>query len=149
MTTVTGKGRPKGFQLIPEGNQVLHITNVVGKPRANVKLVEMDMHNVDGISLTGKRKQSYNLDNEGGYAAFYWLVKGLFDIDLDDGDQFDIDQLEGAYGVFEIVHKKVEKNDGSGDFLTFSNIKSTVGPADGFDGAPVAAAAASSGEDWG
>lgn len=147
MTTVTGKGKPKGFRLVPEGEQVLHITEVKGLPRSNVKQVEMKMTDAEGVSLTGNRKQTYDLTSDGGYAAFYYLVLNGFGVDLDDGDEFDIDQLEDTYVVAEIVHKEVEKKDGTG-VLTFSNIAKVVGKADGFDGA---APASSDGddEDWG
>ena len=130
--TVRGKGKPKGFRLIPEGEQILHITEVAGKPRAGIKLVEMKMTNVDGISLTGSRKQVYDLESDGGYAAFYYLVLNGLGIDLDDGDEFDISELEDAYIVADIVHKHVPRREGDGE-MTFSNIAKVIGPAPGFE----------------
>ena len=136
--TIRGKGKPKGFQLIPEGEQVLHITGVEGTPRAAIQTVSMEMHNADGISLTGNRKQSYNLNNDGGYAAFYYLVLNGLGVDLDEGDEFDIADLEDVYVLAEIVHNKVPKKDkDSGqvipdEYMTFANIKKIIGPAEPF-----------------
>jgi len=130
--TVRGKGKPKGFRLIPEGEQILHITEVAGKPRAGIKLVEMKMTNVDGISLTGSRKQVYDLENDGGYAAFYYLVLNGLGVDLEEGDEFDIAELEDAYIVADIVHKHVPRREGDGE-MTFSNIAKVIGPAPGFE----------------
>ena len=138
--TITGKGKPKGFRLIPEGEQVLHITNVEGIPRAAIKKVSMDMHDADGVSLTGKRKQTYDLENEGGYAAFYYLVLNGLGKDLDEGDEFDISELDDIYITAEIVHNKKDYEDKT---LTFANIKSIIGPGEPFetDDAPAGEAA--------
>lgn len=129
---VRGKGKPKGFRLVPEGKQVLHITEVEGKPRANIKLVEMKMTNKDGISLTGSRKQTYNLEDEGGYAAFYYLVLNGLGIDLNEGDEFDLSELEDSYIVAEVVHREKPRYDGAGT-ITFANIAKVLGPATGFE----------------
>lgn len=129
---IIGKGKPKGFRLIPEGEQILHITEVAGKPRVGIKLVKMKMTNVDGISLTGLRKQTYNLENDGGYAAFYYLVLNGLGIDLNAGDEFDISELEDAYIVADIVHKHVPRREGDGE-MTFNNIAKVIGPASGFE----------------
>lgn len=137
MGTVTGKGKPEGFVVMPEGHQNLHITEVKGIPRENISVVTMMMHNEDGISLTGTRPQKYDLDTKGGYAAFYWLLKKAFDIDLAEVDEFDIDQLEDTYAICDIVHtvkeyEADEENDRPARKLTFANIKETIGPGTPF-----------------
>ena len=130
--TIRGKGKPKGFRLIPEGEQVLHITEVEGTPRAAIQNVSMEMHDANGISLTGNRKQTYDLNSDGGYAAFYYLVLNGLGKDLDEGDEFDISELEDIYILAEIVHKRVPKKDDPDTIYTFSNIAKVIGPAEPF-----------------
>ena len=147
---VTGKGKPKGFQMIPEGEHVLHITNVKGLPRDNVSVVTMDMLNADGLGFNGKYPQKYDLKSDGGYAAFYFLVKNGYGVDLDEGDEFDIDQLEDTYVKVEIIHKEGTKAREDGSFPTFANIKQTIGKGEPFD-APAAETAedeGASGAGW-
>jgi hypothetical protein len=147
MGTVTGKGKPKGFRLIPEGEQIVHIKNVKGLPRDNVSVVTMDMVNAEGLGFTGKYPQKYDLKSDGGYAAFYFLVLNGLGVDLDEGDQFDIDQLEDKFVEVDIVHKEGTKPREDGTFPIFANIKATIGPAEGFEGATAAPVKADD-EDW-
>jgi hypothetical protein len=144
MTNVVGKGKPQGFKLIDEGVQTLHITNVKGLPRDNVTVVTMDMLNAEGLGFNGKYPQKYDLASQGGYAAFYFLVLNGFGIDLNEGDQFDIDHLEDTYVEVEIVHKDGTNPRDDGTFPVFANIKSTIGKGVPFDGAVKAAPA----EEW-
>jgi hypothetical protein len=132
MTTVHGKGKPAGFKLLPEGEQVLHITNVKGLPRDNVSVVTMEMLNEDGLGFGAKFPQKYDLTSDGGYAAFYFLLKNGLGIDLDDGDEFDIDMLNDKYVRVDIVHKAGTRENAAGVIPTFANIKSTIGPAEPF-----------------
>ena len=144
MGTVTGKGKPKGFKMIDEGAQVLHITDVKGAPRTNVTIVTMNMLNEEGLGFGGKYPQKYDLSTEGGYAAFYFLVKNGYDIDLDEGDQFDIEDLEDTYVLVDIIHKEVQRKDGTGTVI-FANIKATIGPGEPFS---TAAATETDDEDY-
>jgi hypothetical protein len=138
MSNVKGRGKPVGFKMIPEGNQVVHVTDVKGIPRENVTVITMKMVNSDGLGWD-KFPQKYDLTSEGGY---YLLLNG-YGINLEDGDSFNIDALEDTYVEVEVVHKDVPAKDGNGT-KTFANIRATVGPGEAFG----AEAPAESGENW-
>ena len=133
MANVRGKGKPKGFRLMDEGEQVLHILEVKGLPRANVTNVEVKFENEEGIALNNK----YDLTSDGGYAAFYYLVLNGMGVDLDEGDEFDIDNLAGQFVLAEIVHKDGTRPRDDGTTATFANIKRVVGPGTPFGTATV------------
>jgi hypothetical protein len=141
MSNVKGRGKPVGFKMIPEGNQTVHVTNVKGIPRENVSVVTMTMLNADGLGWD-KFPQKYDLTSDGGYAAFYYLLLNGYDINLEDGDSFNIDALEDTYVEVEVIHKDVPAKDGNGT-KTFANIKSTIGPGEAFG-----AEAPAEGENW-
>jgi hypothetical protein len=124
MAKVTGKGKPQGFRLMDEGEQVLHIESVTGLPRAKVTNVEVAFRNEDGIPL----KNKYDLTSDGGYAAFYFLVLNGLGVDLDEGDEFDIDDLNDKYVLAEIVHKDGSKPRDDGTVAVFANIRKVLGP---------------------
>jgi hypothetical protein len=125
MATITGKGVPKAFEPLSEGEHVLHITDVKGLPKDKVSVVTMKMLDENGQGFD-KYPQKYELSNEGGYAAFYWLVKNGLGVDLNEGDEFDIDDLEDAFVTVEIIHKPRE-NGG-----VFANIRKVLGPGTPF-----------------
>lgn len=133
MTVIKGKGAPQGFQPLSEGSHILHITDVKAIPRVNPTQVTMKMVDVEGRGFD-KYPQSYDLTKDGGYAAFYFLVKNGLGVDLGEGDEFDLADLEDTYVEVEIVHKESNNPD-----RPFANIKSTIGPATGFEGAPAPA----------
>lgn len=130
MPTVKGKGAPKGFSMIPEGEQVVRISDVKGLPREGVKIVTMKMLNEDGLGWD-KFPQKYDLESDGGYAAFYYLVSNGLGVDLNEDEGFDIDQLEGAFVLVDVIHKEVPRKDGNGNAV-FANIKATIGPGEPF-----------------
>ena len=133
MATVTFGKKPTGWTMIPEGRHVLHITKVQGLPRANVTSVTMEMHNAEGLGFGGKYPQKYDLTTDGGYAAFYFLVKNGLGIDLNEGDAFNLDDLEGKFVEVDIVHKDGKKPREDGTFPVFANIAATVGPGEPFE----------------
>jgi hypothetical protein len=137
-TTVKFGSKPKGFQMIPEGEHVVHISDVKAIPRANPTVVTMKMLNADGLGWD-KYPQKYDLNSDGGYAAFYYLVQNGLGVNLDECNEFDVEQLEGAYVTVEVIHK-AGKGDNEGK--TYANIKATVGPGEPFGDTPVAVAAA-------
>jgi hypothetical protein len=140
MATVKGRGKPVGFKMIPEGNQTVHVTDVKGVPRENIKVVTAKMLNADGLGWD-KYPQKYDLNSEGGYAAFYYLLLNGYGINLEDGDSFNIDALENTYVEVEVIHKNAQrkvngelafKDDGTPEMRTYTNIKSTIGPGTPF-----------------
>lgn len=128
MATVKFGKAPAGFRLMPEGPRVLHVESVSGVPRTKVSKVEVKFRDKDGIPLINK----YDLNNDGGYAAFYFLVKNGLGIDLNEGDAFDLDDLVGEYIEVEIVHKEGSRPREDGTVATFANIKATLGPGKPF-----------------
>ena len=128
MAIVKGKGKPQGFRLMPEGEQTLLITKAEGKPRADVQLVEVEFVNAEGITL----KNKYDLTTDGGYAAFYYLVLNGLGVDLDEGDEFNIDEMPGNYVKVEIVHKEGTKPREDGSVAVFANIRQTLGVGEPF-----------------
>lgn len=116
----------KPFRLMPEGEQTLHIEKVEGLPRANVTTVTVTFANEDGIKLINK----YDLTNDGGYAAFYYLVTVGCGFDVN--DNFDIDNLAGRFVRVEIVHKNGSKPREDGTYAVFANIKTTLGEGEPF-----------------
>jgi len=141
MPNVTGRGKPTSFQMLPEGPHTLHITNVKGLPRDNVTVVTMEMVNKDGLGFKGKYPQKYDLTSDGGWTAFYFLVLNSLGIDINEGDSFNIDQLEDTYVEVEIIHKDGTKPREDGSFPVFTNIKATIGKGIPFgDDTPVESA---------
>ena len=123
MSNVIGRGKPKGFRLLDEGEQTLKIVEVEGLPRVNVTNVKIKFVDVEGITL----KNKYDLASEGGYAAFYFLVLNGLGVDLNEGDAFDIDQLLNQFVLVEIVHKDGTRENAQGVIPIFANIKQTLG----------------------
>lgn len=128
MATVQGKGKPKTFEPLEEGAHVLRISDVTGIPRANVTTVTMKMLTADGRGWD-KYPQKYDLNTDGGYAAFYFLVKNGLGIDLNEGDEFYIEQLEGKFVEVEVVHKDNPNNPDR----PYVNIAKTIGAGEPFD----------------
>lgn len=135
MATVNFNRKPEsnGFRLLPEGDQNLRITAIEGIPRANVTQVTVDFVSEDGI----KFKNRYDLTNEFGYNAFYYLVNNGCGFDLD--GEFDINACVGKFVVLNIVHKKGTKEREDGTFPTFVNVKYVVGAGEPFGDADVVA----------
>lgn len=127
MATIQGKGKPQGYQQLPEGNATLHITNVRGIPRVNPTVVEMKMVDEQGRGWD-KYPQKYDLGTDGGYAAFYYLLLNGFGVDLAETDEFNLDELEDTFVEFEIVHKENPNNPDR----PYVNVKSTIGKGEAF-----------------
>lgn len=142
MSNVNFGKKPQGFRLMDEGNQTLLITEIKGLPRANVTNVEVKFINEDGIKLTNK----YDLTNDGGYGAFYYLVQNGCGIELD--GEFDIDTLVGKYVEVEIVHKEGTRPREDGSMAIFANIRSTVGVGVPFGDDAELDARETAGDEW-
>lgn len=141
MANVNLKNAPKGFSLIPEGDTVLQLTKVEGLPRTNVEVVTVDFINAEGQKLSNK----YDLTNDGGYAAFYYLATlgcGF------EADEICLDEMTGKFVAVEIVHNAGKKPRADGSVAMFANIKSVTGPGKPFGQGAVAADDDEDSEDW-
>ena len=121
-----------GFQIMPEGEQVLKITKAeydedFGK--ATFTLV-----NAKGQTCQerfGLLNQD-NTPNERALNAFSFFAKtAMNDFDLEDVDPV---ELVGRYIRAEVIHNKVPSTKDPSKMMTFVNLGSKS-PADGFDGA--------------
>ena len=122
-----------GFQIIPEGEQVLKITKA--EYDEDFGKAVFTLENVRGLSCM-ERFNLLNQDgtpNEKALNAFSFFAKtALNDFDLEDVDPV---ELVGRYIKAEVVHNKVESKTEPGKMKTFVNLGSKS-PADGFEGAP-------------
>ena len=122
-----------GFQIIPEGEQVLKITKA--EYDEDFGKAVFTLENVRGLSCM-ERFNLLNQDgtpNEKALNAFSFFAKtALNDFDLENVDPV---ELVGRYIKAEVVHNKVESKTEPGKMKTFVNLGSKS-PADGFEGAP-------------
>ena len=127
-----------GFQMMPEGEQVLKITKA--EYDEDFGKVTFTLENAKGQTCQ-ERFSLLNQDgspNEKALGAFSFFAKtALNDFDIEDVDPV---ELVGHYLRAEVIHKKVPSNKDPNKMVTFTNLgdKST---ADGFDGAPTPAPA--------
>ena len=137
--TMTG-----GFQIMPEGEQVLKITKA-----------EYDEDFGKAIfTLTNAKGQTClerfsllnqdNTPNEKALGAFSFFAKtAMNNFDLEDVDPV---ELVGHYIRAEVIHNKVESKKEPGKMMTFVNL-GDKSPAGGFDGVAAEAAPKSAGLD--
>ena len=128
--TMTG-----GFQIMPEGEQVLKIT--AAEYDEDFGKAVFTLANAKGQTCQ-ERFGLLNQDgspNEKALGAFSFFAKtALNDFDIEDVDPV---ELVGRYIKAEVIHNKVESKKEPGKMMTFVNLGSKS-PADGFDGATVA-----------
>ena len=126
--TMTG-----GFQMMPEGEQVLKITKAEYDEDFGKAIFTLE--NVKGQTCQerfGLLNQD-NTPNERALNAFSFFAKtAMNNFDLEDVDP---EELVGHYIRAEVIHNKVESKKEPGKMMTFINLGSKS-PADGFDGAP-------------
>ena len=133
-----------GFQIMPEGEQVLKIT--AAKYDEDFGKVTFDMVNAKGQTCQERFSllNQDNTPNEKAMGAFSFFAKtAMNDFDLEDVDPV---ELVGRYIRAEIIHKKVPSTKDPTKMMTFVNL-GDKSPADGFDGAPAAAPAKTGGLD--
>lgn len=133
-----------GFQIMPEGVQVLKITAAeydedFGKAiftLANAK----GQTCIERFSLLNQD----NTPNEKALSAFSFFAKTA----MNDFDLVDVDPVEliGRYIRAEVIHNKVPSTKDPCKMMTFVNL-GDKSPANGFDGVPTKAAPKSSGLD--
>ena len=124
-----------GFQIMPEGEQVLKITKAeydedFGKAvftLANAK----GQTCMEQFSLLNQD----NTPNEKALNAFSFFAKNAMnDFDMEDVDP---EELVGHYIKAEVIHNKVPSTKDPTKMMTFVNL-GNKSPASGFEGAPAA-----------
>ena len=125
--TMTG-----GFQIMPEGEQVLKIT--AAEYDEDFGKAVFTLTNAKGQTCreTFSLLNNDNTPNERALNAFSFFAKtAMNDFDLEDVDPV---ELIGRYIRAEVIHNKVPSNQDPTKMKTFVNL-GNKSPADGFDGA--------------
>ena len=133
-----------GFQIMPEGVQVLKITKAEYDEDFGKAIFTLE--NAKGQTCQerfGLLNQD-NTPNEKALNAFSFFAKTA----MNDFDLVDVDPVElvGHYIRAEVIHNKVESKKEPGKMMTFVNL-GEKSPADGFDGVTAEAAPKSTGLD--
>ena len=122
-----------GFQVMPEGEQVLKITKAEYDEDFGRAIFTLE--NVKGQSCQ-ERFSLLNQDgspNEKALNAFSFFAKNAMnDFDMEDVDPT---ELVGRYIKAEVIHNKVPSTKDPTKMMTFVNLGSKS-PADGFEGVP-------------
>ena len=126
-----------GFQMMPEGEQVLKITAAEYDEEFG-KLI-FTLANAKGQTCQEKFNllNNDNTPNDRAMNAFSFFAKtALNDFGIEDVDP---EELIGHYLKAEIIHNKVPSTKDPSKMVTFVNL-GNKSPADGFEGAPAASA---------
>ena len=133
-----------GFQIMPEGEQVLKIT--AAEYDEDFGKAIFTLANAKGQTC----QERFSLlmqdgsPNEKALGAFSFFAKtALNNFDIEDVDPV---ELVGHYIKAEVIHNKVPSTKDPTKMMTFVNLGSKS-PADGFEGAPAAPVAKASGLD--
>ena len=122
-----------GFQIMPEGEQVLKIT--AAEYDEEFGKVSFTLANAKGQTCQERFSllNQDNTPNEKALNAFSFFAKNA----MNDFDMEDIDPVEliGHYIKAEVIHNKVPSNKEPGKMVTFINL-GNKSPADGFEGVP-------------
>jgi hypothetical protein len=122
-----------GFQIMPEGEQVLKIT--AAEYDEDFGKAIFTLENAKGQTCQ-ERFSLLNQDggpNEKAMGAFSFFAKtALNDFDIEDVDP---EELVGHYIKAEVIHNKVPSTKDPTKMMTFVNLGSKS-PAEGFEGAP-------------
>jgi hypothetical protein len=125
-----------GFQIMPEGEQVLQIT--AAEYDEDFGKATFTLTNAKGQTCQ-ERFSLLNQDgspNEKALGAFSFFAKtAMNDFDLEDVDP---EELVGHYLKAEIIHNKVPSTKDPTKMMTFVNL-GNKSSADGFEGAPAPA----------
>ena len=128
-----------GFQIMPEGEQVLKITKA--EYEEDFGKAVFTLENAKGQTCI-ERFSLLNQDgtpNERALGAFSFFAKtAMNDFEMEDVDPT---ELVGHYIRAEVIHNKVPSIKDPTKMTTFVNL-GNKSPADGFDGAPAAPKAA-------
>jgi hypothetical protein len=133
-----------GFQVMPEGEQVLNITKA--EYDEDFGKVTFTLANAKGQTCQERFSllNQDNTPNEKALNAFSFFAKTA----MNDFDLVDVDpaELVGRYIRAEVVHNKVPSTKDPTKTMTFVNL-GDKSPADGFDGIPVETAPKTTGLD--
>ena len=133
-----------GFQIMPEGEQVLKITKAEYDEDFGKAIFTLENAKKQTCQERFSLLNQDGSPNEKALGAFSFFAKtALNDFDIEDVDPV---ELVGHYIKAEVIHSKVESKKEPGKMLTFVNLGSKS-PADGFEGAPAAPAPKASGLD--
>ena len=119
-----------GFSLLPEGEQVLKITDV--KYKEAFGKLEIYMENASGVKHIERFSllKSDGSSNDGAIAAFSYLAKcALDDYSLTEIDHKD---LIGHFFKTTVEHDRVESNKKPGSYVTFARLGDKE-PSSGFE----------------
>lgn len=106
------------FKKIPEGEQVLTITDVVAKPKDAPKEITIEYTSSEGLKLLDRCDFNKTL----------WKLSRLCQVvfNINDGDEMELDEivknLKGTQIKCEIVHTKGTQPREDGTYPTFVNI---------------------------
>ena len=124
-----------GFQIMPEGEQVLKITKAEYEEDFGKAIFTLE--NAKGQTCQ-ERFGLLNQDgtpNEKALGAFSFFAKtAMNNFDMEDVDPV---ELVGHYIRAEVIHNKVPSRTDPTKMMTFVNLGSKS-PAEGFDGVPTA-----------
>ena len=122
-----------GFQIMPEGEQVLKITKAEYEEDFGKAIFTLEN---DKGQTCQERFSLLNQDgtpNEKALGAFSFFAKtAMNNFDMEDVDP---EELVGHYLKAEVIHNKVPSTKDPSKMMTFVNLGSKS-PADGFEGAP-------------
>jgi hypothetical protein len=124
-----------GFQIMPEGEQVLKITAAEYDEEFGKAI--FTLANAKGQTCQERFSLLLNdgSPNEKALGAFSFFAKtALNDFDIEDVDPV---ELVGHFIKAEVIHNKVPSTKDPTKMMTFVNLGSKS-PADGFEGAPAA-----------
>lgn len=126
-----------GFQIMPEGEQVLKITKA--EHDVDFGKVTFTLANAKGQTCLERFSllNQDNTPNEKALSAFSFFAKTA----MNDFDLVDVDPIElvGRYIRAEVIHNKVPSTKDPTKMMTFVNL-GDKSPADGFDGVTTEAA---------
>ena len=124
-----------GFQIMPEGEQVLKITKAEYDEDFGKAIFTLTNAKGQTCQERFNLLNQDNTPNERALNAFSFFAKtAMNDFDLVDVDP---EELVGRYIRAEVIHNKVESREDPTKTKTFVNL-GNKSPADGFDGAPAA-----------
>ena len=124
-----------GFQIMPEGEQVLKITKAEYDEEFGKAIFTLTNAKGQTCMESFNLLNNDNTPNEKALNAFSFFAKNAMnDFDMEDVDPT---ELVGRYIRAEVIHNKVPSTKDPAKMMTFVNL-GNKSPADGFEDAPAA-----------